>query len=270
MQYDPIKRTLGVFFNRAPWMRVLFYKMLDLLLLRTWHIKKNLKELRKTIPADMHVLDAGSGYGQYSYNLARLGDNWKIHAVDVKSEQVDDCNAFFKKLGLSNRVKFEVQDLTTFVNPKQYGLILSVDVMEHIEEDRRVFNNFYQSLTTGGILLISTPSDQGGSDAHDHDDESFIEEHVRNGYGKDEITEKLQTAGFNDIDVKYSYGSPGKISWLLSMKYPIEALNVSKLIFILLPFYYIIVMPFCLILNYLDAHSFHKTGTGLIVIAKKK
>ena len=43
MQYDPIKRTLGEFFNRASWMRKLFYKLLDLLLLRTWHVHRELR-----------------------------------------------------------------------------------------------------------------------------------------------------------------------------------------------------------------------------------
>lgn len=269
MQYDPIKRTLGVFFNRAPWMRVMFYKMLDTLLLRTWHIKKNLKSIKKTLPPNIDVLDAGSGYGQYSYNLAKVCKSWNIHAVDVKEEQVEDCNSFFARLGLANRVRFEVQDLTTYVNPSKYSLILSVDVMEHIEDDRAVFRNFYQSLYNNGVLLISTPSDQGGSDAHDHDDASFIEEHVRNGYSKDDITEKLQSAGFRNIDVKYSYGTPGKISWRLCMKYPIQALNATKLFFVVLPFYYVIVMPFCLILNYIDSVTSHKSGTGLIVTAKK-
>jgi SAM-dependent methyltransferase len=270
MQYDPIKRILGKFFNRAPWLRVMFYKMLDTLLLRTWHIKRNLKSIREQLPGNIHVLDAGSGYGQYTYNLSKVSQKWRITAVDVKDEQVADCNLFFGKLELGDRVRFEVQDLTTYVALHKFSLILSVDVMEHIEDDRSVFKNFYQSLDHNGILLISTPSDQGGSDAHDHDDASFIEEHVRNGYSKEEITEKLQTAGFKKIDVKYSYGIPGKISWRLCMKLPILALNASKLFFVLLPFYYILVLPFCLILNYIDMMTFHKKGTGLIVTAKKE
>ena len=50
-----------------------------------------------------------------------------------------------------------------------YNIILSVDVMEHIEEDVLVFQNFYKSLKNNGVLLISTPSDKGGSDVHnDH------------------------------------------------------------------------------------------------------
>ena len=44
MQYDPIKRRLGHLFNRTPTLRILFYRLLDLLLLRSWHIRRELKE----------------------------------------------------------------------------------------------------------------------------------------------------------------------------------------------------------------------------------
>jgi len=123
------------------------------------------------------------------------------------------------------------------------------------------------------MLLISTPSDQGGSDTHDHDHEEgvsgFIDEHVRDGYGIDDITGKLTRAGFKDIVAEYTYGKPGSIAWKLTMKYPILMLNASKLFFIILPFYYLLVMPFALVLNYLDVVTKHKRGTGLMVTARK-
>ncbi|NNF01597.1 MAG: methyltransferase type 11, partial [Bacteroidia bacterium] len=43
MQYDPIKRKLGVFFNKSPFLRKVFYNLLDLLLLRAWHVHKELR-----------------------------------------------------------------------------------------------------------------------------------------------------------------------------------------------------------------------------------
>ena len=61
------------------------------------------------------------------------------------------------------------------------------DVMEHIEEDVKVFENFHASLKKGGQVIISTPSDQGGSDVHGDEDSSFIDEHVRDGYNMQEI-----------------------------------------------------------------------------------
>ena len=240
MKYDPIKRSLGKVFNKKPFLRKIFYCLLDLLLLRTWHIKKAIKAWTKEVGNEVSILDAGSGFGQYSYYLSKQSKNWEILGVDVKTEQIEDCNNFFQKINKSDQVKFEFADLTKFSKPGTFDLILSVDVMEHILEDVDVFKNFHQSLKDGGMVLISTPSDQGGSDVHDEDDHSFIDEHVRDGYNIVEIEEKLKTAGFNKVVAKYTYGWPGKISWKLSMKYPILMLNVSKLFFIFLPFYYLI------------------------------
>lgn len=269
MQYDPIKRYLGNIFNKTTFFRILFYKILDIILLRTWHIKKEIRAIRKNLPLNANILDGGSGFGQYTYYLSTISKNWNISAVDIKTEQVEDCNQFFGKLGLSKRVSFFEADLTKYVDPVKFDLIISVDVMEHILEDTTVFKNFNNSLKPGGMLLISTPSDKGGSDVDDHNHDSFIEEHVRDGYNMIEIEEKLFATGFNRVEVKYSYGNPGKISWKLSMKYPILMVNKHKLFLLLLPFYFIIVLPFALILNFLDTHLSHKTGTGLIVKAWK-
>ena len=80
---------------------------------------------------------------------------------------------------------------------------------------------------------------------------------------------KLREGGFSKIDIRYQYGTPGKISWRLSMKYPILMLGASKLFFVILPFYYIVTYPFAYILNWLDTVMSHPTGTGLIVKAWK-
>ena len=274
MEYDPIKRRLGMVFNRTPFMRKLFYSLLDLLLLRAWHVKRELHLLRKrSFSGKIRVLDAGSGFGQYSYRMSRIFSGSIIKGVDVKQEQIDDCNRFFSSAGLRERVSFEFADLTKYFEPYSYDLILSVDVMEHIEQDEQVFSNFYKSLRNNGVLLISTPSDQGGSDTHEHEGEAvhgFIGEHVRDGYGVMDITRKLNNAGFSDVEVKYTYGFPGSLSWKLSMKYPILMLGKSKTFFILLPFYYLVTFPFCILLNYADVIFRHKKGTGLIVKANKK
>jgi SAM-dependent methyltransferase len=269
MQYDPIKRFLGNIFNSTPFLRVIFYKLLDLLLLRTWHIKKEIRSLKKSFPEQAQVLDAGSGFGQYVYYLSTLSASWKIKGVDVKEEQIADCNRFFTSLGKNDSVHFAEADLTTYTEPAKFDLILSVDVMEHILEDVLVFKNFNTSLKPGGVLLISTPSDQGGSDVHDDHESSFIGEHVRDGYNIREIKEKLASAGFSKTEAYYSYGTPGKISWKLSMKYPILMANTNKAFLLLLPFYYIITFPFALLLNYFDVKGKHETGTGLIVKAWK-
>jgi SAM-dependent methyltransferase len=269
LYYDPIKRSLGNVFNRSPWLRRLFYNLLDLLLLRTWHVHRELRQWAKGRTREPHdILDAGAGYGQYTYWLSGLSSLWRILAVDVKEEQVADSNNFFRAIGRP-QVQFAVQDLVLYQEPNAFDLAIAVDVMEHILEDVEVFRNIHASLKDGGMLLISTPSDQGGSDVHADSETSFIEEHVRDGYNIHEIQQKLRTAGFERIEARYSYGEPGQISWRLSMKYPILMLGQSRWFFALLPFYYLLTFPFCLILNWYDARTVHDSGTGLIVKAWK-
>jgi 2-polyprenyl-3-methyl-5-hydroxy-6-metoxy-1,4-benzoquinol methylase len=269
LQYDPIKRSLGNVFNKSPFLRKTFYSLLDLLLLRAWHVHKELREFSSGHKENINILDAGAGFGQYSFWMWKHFKNCSILAVDVKEEQVADCNNFFNQIGAVQNVNFIVDDLTIFKRESLYDLVLSVDVMEHILEDVLVFKNFHASLKKGGMLLISTPSDQGGSDVHGESETSFIEEHVRDGYNIKEIEQKILSAGFSKVEARYSYGTPGKISWRLSMKYPILMLGASKLFFILLPFYYIVTFPISFVLNYFDVHMKHPTGTGLIVKAWK-
>jgi SAM-dependent methyltransferase len=269
MQYEPIKKFLGRFFTGSLFMRRTLYFLLDLLLLRTWHVKRALRKIATGFPGDASVLDAGSGFGQYTWRMSKMNDRWIIKATDVNNEQIEECKSFFKKAGLSDRVTFETGNLITLSDLNCYDIILSVDVMEHIEKDVLVFKNFYKSLKDNGVLLISTPSDKGGSDVHNETEESFIDEHVRDGYSIEDITEKLSLAGFKKIEASYTYGKPGNISWRLSMKYPVKMLNISYLFFIILPFYYLIFFPVSVILNIFDLLLIHQTGTGLLVSARK-
>jgi SAM-dependent methyltransferase len=269
MQYEPIKKSVSKFFTGPTVLRKILYALLDLLLLRTWHVKRALRKISLQFPGNASVLDAGSGFGQYTWRMSKMNSSWKIKAIDINKEHVEDCRRFFEKSGLSDRISFETGDLTALSDTSAYDLILSVDVMEHIEDDIKVFRNFNNSLRDGGILLISTPSDQGGSDVHSDEEESFIDEHVRDGYSIKDISEKLTLAGFRTIETSYTYGKPGNISWRISMKYPVKMLNASYLFFIILPFYYLIFSPVSVILNFFDLYLTHKTGTGLLVTARK-
>jgi len=215
------------------------------------------------------MFDAGSGFGQYSYYCAKHFPSAVIYAVDVKEDQIADCRSFFSKLDLDN-VSFEVEDLTIPRHSEKFDFILSVDVMEHIQDDIKVFKNFHQALKPGGKILINTPSNLGGSDAHDEGDASFIGEHARNGYSVDDITRKLKSAGFQLENVTYTYGAIGSIAWRLGIKYPMVMLNKSKLFFLFLPFYYVLTFWLTLLLMFFDYASTNRRGTGLLVVAVKR
>jgi len=268
MHYDPIKNVFGNIIRKNPWLRILFYNLLGVMFLREWYVKRELRRQLGSWNTPFRIYDAGCGFGQYSYYMARQFPRATIFGVDVKEEQVNDCTLFFRSIGL-HQCSFAVEDLTRIRHSEKFDFILSVDVMEHIPDDIGVFRNFFQALAPGGILFINTPSNLGGSDAHSESDESFIGEHARNGYGADEIRDKLQSAGFNVESIRYTYGSWGNRYWKLGIKAPMQLLNRSKIFFLMLPFYYIIVLPFILPMMWLDYHNNNITGTGLNVLARK-
>lgn len=269
MHYDPIKNIFAKFIKSNLLLRKIFYSLLNLFFLRSWYIRKLLKKIIPQINTSAPVVfDAGTGFGQYSYFIAKKFPNTKILAVDIKEDYINDASTFFKKSNLKN-VEFKIDDLTKITYNNEFDLIVCVDVMEHIENDIGVLRNFHRALKKDGYLIINTPSIFGGSDAHGEEDESFIGEHFRTGYSKEEMFEKLKLAGFNSFEGFYTYGFWGDKAWRIGIKYPMLLLNVSKIFLLLLPFYYILILPFFILLNYLDTKSRIDKGTGLVVIAKK-
>lgn len=268
MKYDPIKKIFGDVVRRRPGLRILFYRVLGAMFLREWHVKRQLRTLLGQAKPDFEVYDAGSGFGQYSYYMAKHFPSVRIFAVDVKEDQIADCTDFFRTVGLS-RCSFAIEDLTQIQHANRFDFILSVDVMEHIPDDVGVFRKLFAALKPQGRLLINTPSNLGGSDAKSIDEASFIEEHARNGYGVDEIRMKLESVGFVVETVKYTYGTWGNAAWKLGIKYPMLMLNVSKVLIVLLPFYYLPTLPVTFFLMFLDYTAKNKTGTGLNVVARK-
>ena len=104
---------------------------------------------------------------------------------------------------------------------------------------------------------------------HGGADESFIAEHARDGYSKEGLEAKLHPAGFKTYQSIYTYGFWGDKAWRLGIKYPMLMLNKSKIFFIVLPFYYILTLPFTILMMYLDYSSENKIGSGINFIAQK-
>ena len=272
MDYDPIKDRLASVFTRSPRLNKTFYRLLDTVFLRAWYVQREVRALIETMPVNrpVRVLDAGTGFGQYAYFLLDTFPNVEVVAVDVKADYLAKARQFFDQTPYADRITFRQLDLTDPLDEADaYDLCLSVDVMEHIEDDRAVFENFRRVLRPGGYVVVNTPSDQGGSDVTEEGDESFIGEHVRDGYPAAELEEKLETAGLSVVDWMYTYGRFGSAAWRLLIKWPIQLLNRSMAFGALLPIYYLPTLPAGLVLNKLDLREKNPTGTGLLMIAQK-
>jgi len=269
MHYDPIKNIFASLIKKFPFLRISFYKLLDLFFLRSWYVRSELLKLRKIFGEGvLEIYDAGTGFGQYSYFMAKKLIPANILSADVKEDWIKEAEIFISMIKLQN-VKFATEDLLHINHNQKFDLILCVDVMEHIAEDVKVFQNFYRALKPNGFLLINSPSIYGGSDVHSDEDESFIGEHARIGYSKEELEKKLIPLGFKTYQCRYTYGFWGDMSWRLGIKYPMVLLNISKIFVIILPVYYLITFPFTFIMMILDFIRKNKIGSGINFIAQK-
>jgi 2-polyprenyl-3-methyl-5-hydroxy-6-metoxy-1,4-benzoquinol methylase len=271
MQYDPIKDRIGDLVSGSPWLHRLFFGALNWLFLRAWYVRREVRRLLSAHPSDepVRVLDAGTGFGQYAYFVARTFPNARVHAVDVKADYLDRARSFIHQTPYAPQITWAIDDLTDLQAEGPFDLILSVDVMEHIADDRAVFDHFERVLAPGGHVVINTPSDQGGSDVQAEGEESFIGEHVRDGYNLGDLEAKLRDAGLEPVRSLYTYGEYGSTAWRWLIKRPMQMLGRTWASLLILPLYYLAAFPIGMFLNAKDVAHDNETGTGLLVVAQK-
>ncbi|PSQ87885.1 MAG: class I SAM-dependent methyltransferase [Bacteroidetes bacterium QH_2_63_10] len=271
MKYDPIKDRLGQIASRPPLLQRLLYGILNLLFLRAWYVRREVRRLLGALPDDrrIRVLDAGTGFGQYAYFVARTFPNAQVRAVDVKTDYLERAQRFADQTPQADQIEWAIDDLTALESEGPFDLIMAVDVMEHIPEDEAVFEHFERVLRPGGHVIINTPSNLGGSDVQEEGDEGFIGEHVRDGYGRDELAGKLRRAGLEPVKGLYTYGPYGSTAWRWLIKWPMQMLGATWASLLVLPFYYAAALPVGLLLNATDVQWNNERGTGLLMVARR-
>lgn len=268
MEYDPIKDRFGSLIDSYPRCLPILFGILDSLFLRTWYVHRVLQKLK--LGSGARLLDAGTGFGQYAWHVLRKYSGVSVTGIDIKKDYLERADRCFRVFGLSDRVELLVDDVTKPQVKGAFDCILAVDILEHIEADEVAIGHFSQRLLPGGRLVISTPSDQGGSDVKADGQSSFIGEHVRDGYNLGELTRKLEHAGLKIEESHYSYGPIGSAAWRMLIKLPLLLLGRSLLLMPLVALYYIPVLPLGLLMNAMDLFRDNDAGTGLIVVARRE
>jgi 2-polyprenyl-3-methyl-5-hydroxy-6-metoxy-1,4-benzoquinol methylase len=268
--YDPVKDRFAEIIRNNRFLRTLFYKLLDLFFLRSWYIRAILKSYASDIDeqGSWSLLDAGCGFGQYDRFILDQFSDVEITAVDVKDDYLNDCRQYFSREISRGRIEFKKTDLLTLDGHTEFDMAICVDVLEHITEDVQVMENINSALKEGGYFIMHSPSVYSEEDAGE--EESFVDEHARTGYSKEDISEKMKSAGLTPVEVAYTYGSKGQLAWRLLIKYPMLWMNKIKLWALpLMVVWYLFTLPVGLLLMRLDMVGENEKGTGIYAVARK-
>ena len=150
-----------------------------------------------------NLLDAGCGKAYVSFILAQYHPTIQITGLDINTERIAYNEEIRKKLSLNN-LEFLVEDLNNMKLEHKYDLILSVDNLEHIEDDLAVLSNFRSVIKENGLLIIQVPK-VTKKFFYRSVPQIGKEDHFRDGYSAVELSDKLSYAGFQVLDVAHIY-----------------------------------------------------------------
>ena len=141
---------------------------------------------------DRSVFDLGCSNGAVSYFLKQNGGDW-THA-DLDLENLKTASPVLgEKL-------FQMGESRLPLRNEKTDLVMALDILEHLRDDRSMVKEIYRILKPGGTIVVSTPI-SGGFFLINRLKEKVgmgpeIYGHVREGYSLKKLREILEAEGF--------------------------------------------------------------------------
>lgn len=225
--------------------------------IRAFHI---LRLASKHIKAGCDVLDAGCGLGRHAFSIARKYPSVSIVGVDVSGENIAICNGIRKESHFEG-IRFQKGDLRSLDLDRCFDVIICSDVLEYIEEDNRVLDNFQRLLKEEGRLILHTPRLNPRRylslfERYFKCDPREKAAHAREGYIDSQLRKKLRKSGLTIANLRYTFGRFGSLSW-----------EVSKILERFKPLF-VLCFPLILFLGYADSLKANRDGNGILIEAE--
>ena len=119
--------------------------------------------------------------------------------VDSDPDLVARANEIATRAGLAN-CSFQEGDVTKLGFDDAFDLVVSVDNLEHVEDDIGAMRTLLHALRPGGRLVVHVPGYERRWILFGRRVNFDVPGHVRPGYRAEELVAKLQDAGFEVSD----------------------------------------------------------------------
>jgi SAM-dependent methyltransferase len=163
------------------------------------HVRARLRQLQSKATRPISILDVGGRKSPYT-----IGLNAQITVIDLPRESeiqqslnlgVTQKMAGELKTRRSNLSEVILGDMTNSdLSDASFDVVVSVEVLEHVEEDDRFVSEVSRVLKPGGTFLMTTPNGDWVVNRNP--------DHKRH-YRKDQLSQLLN-AHFNDVSIDYA------------------------------------------------------------------
>jgi 2-polyprenyl-3-methyl-5-hydroxy-6-metoxy-1,4-benzoquinol methylase len=138
------------------------------------------------------ILEYGCGTGK---TLSCLSNRADVYGMDISPQALDYCRQRelhnLKLIDLSQNIDSD----NPFSDP--YDIILMLDVLEHIEDQKALLQNIKQWLKPGGVMLLTVPAYNFLWSGED-----YVSNHLRR-YTKSTLANVMQESGLHIERISY-------------------------------------------------------------------
>ncbi len=180
------------------------------------------KQLLQMLPKNINkIIDVGCGKGFMAYLLAQK--KIEITAVDISKESL----ASFEKIAEKYNIKQICTDFFT-LNQNNFDLVLSQEMIEHIEDYQAALNKLSSFVHDGGYGLFSVPYKENlqAKMIFCPDTGKYVH---RNGhlhsFTEEKFVNSIKNAGFKILDVKL-ITNKRSIKWLANLHLPANKVTI--------------------------------------------
>jgi len=220
--------------------------------------------LRRVLPATggsfCDILDAGCGQGVFSFELAKAHPEARVLGIDMDPALVARANVIAQRAGLTN-CRFQIGDVTKLDYDAAFDLVVSVDNLEHVEDDVTAMRGLLRALRPGGRAVVHVPGYERRWLVFGRRVNFDVPGHVRPGYRMNELVERLDGAGFDLSSCRSTYGILE--TFTNNVSYLITGADQKR------KATYALVFPFLLALSWFGKFSRPAWGAGVLAVAQR-